>query len=37
MRRRDQNQLRNYRMLTELNTLPAVVYLRDLHSAKGKA
>lgn len=37
MRRRDDNKLRNYRSLEELNTLPAITYLRDLYREKGKA
>jgi anaerobic selenocysteine-containing dehydrogenase/Fe-S-cluster-containing dehydrogenase component len=37
MRRRDDNQLRGYRSLAELNTKPAIVYLRDLYREKGKA
>ncbi|HUY28133.1 MAG TPA: molybdopterin-dependent oxidoreductase [Candidatus Binataceae bacterium] len=37
MRRRDDNQPRNYRALAELNTQPAIVYLRDLYRVKGKA
>ena len=37
MRRRDDNKLRNYRALEELNTKPAITYLRDLYREKGKA
>ncbi|MHB8381273.1 MAG: molybdopterin-dependent oxidoreductase [Candidatus Binataceae bacterium] len=37
MQRRDQNKPRNYRALAELNTQPAIVYLRDLYREKGKA
>jgi anaerobic selenocysteine-containing dehydrogenase/Fe-S-cluster-containing dehydrogenase component len=37
MRRRDDNKLRNYRSLDELNTQPAITYLRDLYREKGKA
>ncbi|HVA76575.1 MAG TPA: molybdopterin-dependent oxidoreductase [Candidatus Binataceae bacterium] len=37
MRRRDENKPRNYRSLEELNTQPAIVYLRDLYREKGKA
>jgi anaerobic selenocysteine-containing dehydrogenase/Fe-S-cluster-containing dehydrogenase component len=37
MRRRDDNKPRNYRALEELNTQPAIVYLRDLYREKGKA
>jgi molybdopterin-containing oxidoreductase family iron-sulfur binding subunit len=37
MRRRDDNKLRTYRVLEELNTQPAITYLRDLYSEKGKA
>jgi molybdopterin-containing oxidoreductase family iron-sulfur binding subunit len=37
MQRRTQNQLRGYRSLVELNTQPAIVYLRDLYREKGKA
>ncbi len=37
MRRRDDNKPRNYRSLAELNTQPAIVYLRDLYREKGKA
>ena len=37
MRRRVDNQLRDYRSLEELNTQPAIVYLRDLYRGKGKA
>ena len=37
MRRRDDNNARNYLMLEELNTQPAIVYLRDLYRVKGKA
>ena len=37
MRRRDDNKLRNYRALEELNTQPAITYLRDLYREKGKA
>ena len=37
MRRRDDNKPRNYLMLEELNTQPAIVYLRDLYRVKGKA
>lgn len=34
---RDDNKLRNYRALEELNTQPAITYLRDLYREKGKA
>ncbi len=37
MRRREDNKLRNYRALEELNTQPAITYLRDLYREKGKA
>ncbi|MDO8433411.1 MAG: 4Fe-4S dicluster domain-containing protein [Candidatus Binatus sp.] len=37
MRRRDDNKLRNYRSLDEINTLPAITYLRDLYREKGNA
>ena len=37
MRRRTDNKLRDYRSLEELNTQPAIVYLRDLYRQKGKA
>ncbi len=37
MRRRTDNKLRDYRSLDELNTQPAIVYLRDLYREKGKA
>ncbi len=37
MKRRDENSLRNYVMLGELNTQPAIVYLRDMYHEKGKA
>jgi molybdopterin-containing oxidoreductase family iron-sulfur binding subunit len=37
MRRRDDNKLRNYRALEEINTQPAITYLRDLYREKGKA
>jgi hypothetical protein len=37
MRRREDNKLRNYRALEELNTKPAITYLRDLYRGKGKA
>ena len=37
MRRRSDNKLRGYLSLEELNTQPAIVYLRDLYRAKGKA
>jgi hypothetical protein len=37
MKRRLQNGGRNYTMLPEFNTLPAIVYLRDLYREKGKA
>jgi Fe-S-cluster-containing dehydrogenase component len=37
MRRRDDNKLRTYRVLEELNTQPAITYLRDLYREKGKA
>ena len=36
VRRRDDNKLRNYRALEELNTKPAITYLRDLYREKGK-
>ncbi len=31
MRRREDNRLRSYRALEELNTQPAITYLRDLY------
>ncbi|HEV2171493.1 MAG TPA: hypothetical protein VGR40_11120, partial [Candidatus Binatus sp.] len=37
MRRRRDNPLRRYRALEDLNTEPAVVYLRGLYREKGKA
>ncbi|MGO9604700.1 MAG: molybdopterin-dependent oxidoreductase [Candidatus Binataceae bacterium] len=37
MRRRVDNKLRDYRALEDLNTQPAVVYLRDLYREKGRA
>jgi molybdopterin-containing oxidoreductase family iron-sulfur binding subunit len=37
MRRREDNKLRNYRALEELNTQPAITYLRDLYREKGRA
>jgi molybdopterin-containing oxidoreductase family iron-sulfur binding subunit len=37
MRRREDNKLRNYRALEELNTQPAITYLRDLYREKGGA
>ena len=37
MRRRTENQRRAYRSLVELNTQPAIAYLRDLYREKGKA
>jgi len=37
MRRREDNKLRSYRVLEELNTQPAITYLRDLDSEKGGA
>jgi anaerobic selenocysteine-containing dehydrogenase/Fe-S-cluster-containing dehydrogenase component len=37
MRRRDDNKLRDYLVLEELNTQPAITYLRDLYREKGKA
>jgi molybdopterin-containing oxidoreductase family iron-sulfur binding subunit len=37
MKRRLENRGRNYTMLPEFNTLPAIVYLRDLYREKGKA
>ena len=37
MRRREDNKLRKYRALEELNTQPAITYLRDLYREKGKA
>jgi anaerobic selenocysteine-containing dehydrogenase/Fe-S-cluster-containing dehydrogenase component len=37
MRRREDNKLRTYRSLEELNTQPAITYLRDLYREKGKA
>jgi anaerobic selenocysteine-containing dehydrogenase/Fe-S-cluster-containing dehydrogenase component len=36
-RRREDHKLRNYRVLQELNTQPAITYLRDLYREKGKA
>lgn len=35
MRRRDDNKVRQYRALDELNTQPAITYLRDLYREKG--
>ena len=35
--RRDDNKVRDYRALEELNTQPAITYLRDLYREKGKA
>ncbi|MGO9455016.1 MAG: molybdopterin-dependent oxidoreductase [Candidatus Binataceae bacterium] len=37
MRRRVDNKLRDYRALEDLNTQPAIVYLRDLFREKGRA
>ncbi len=37
MRRRMDNKLRSYRALEEVNTQPAIVYLRDVYQTKGKA
>jgi len=37
MKRRGANRPRSYTMLPEFNTLPAIVYLRDLYREKGKA
>jgi anaerobic selenocysteine-containing dehydrogenase/Fe-S-cluster-containing dehydrogenase component len=37
MQRRVDNRPRAYRSLVELNTQPAIVYLRDLYREKGKA
>jgi anaerobic selenocysteine-containing dehydrogenase/Fe-S-cluster-containing dehydrogenase component len=37
MKRRDENKARNYKVLVELNTQPAVVYLKDLFNEKGNA
>ena len=37
IRRREDHKLRNYRALEELNTQPAITYLRDLYREKGKA
>ena len=37
MRRRMDNKLRSYRALEEVNTQPAIVYLRDVFQTKGKA
>ena len=37
MQRRDINKVRNYRSLEELNTQPAIMYLRDIYRGKGKA
>ncbi|HEY6419055.1 MAG TPA: molybdopterin-dependent oxidoreductase [Candidatus Binataceae bacterium] len=36
MRRRASNRPRNYRALEELNTRPAIAYLRELYREKGK-
>jgi Fe-S-cluster-containing dehydrogenase component len=36
MRRRADNALRNYRALPELNTKPAIVYLRDVYRRSEK-
>ena len=37
MRRRVDNKLRTYQSLGELNTQPAIMYLRDLYREKGRA
>ena len=37
MQRRELNKVRDYRSLEELNTQPAIVYLRDIYREKGKA
>jgi anaerobic selenocysteine-containing dehydrogenase/Fe-S-cluster-containing dehydrogenase component len=37
MKRRRENKLRNYRALDDLNTRPAIVYLRDIYREKGRA
>ncbi len=37
MKRRDDNKARRYRVLEEINTQPAIVYLKDLFNGKGKA
>ena len=37
MRRRAENKERDYRSLGELNTQPAIAYLRDLYREKGRA
>lgn len=37
MKRRREHKLRNYTSLEELNTLPAIVYLRDIYREKGRA
>jgi Fe-S-cluster-containing dehydrogenase component len=37
MRRREDNKLRDYLSLKELNTQPAITYLRDIYREKGKA
>jgi molybdopterin-containing oxidoreductase family iron-sulfur binding subunit len=38
MQRRDANKLRTYRVLdAELNTLPAITYLREIYHEKGRA
>ncbi len=36
MRRRKDNQIRNYLALEDLNTQPAVTYLRDIYRKKGR-
>ena len=37
MQRRVDNKARNYRSLEEINTQPAIVYLRDVFNEKGRA
>jgi anaerobic selenocysteine-containing dehydrogenase/Fe-S-cluster-containing dehydrogenase component len=37
MKRRREHRLRNYTSLKELNTRPAIVYLRDIYREKGRA
>ncbi len=37
MRRRDDNKNRDYRSLEELNTIPAIAYLRSIYHEREKA
>jgi len=37
MRRRDDNRIRSYRALDNLNTQPSIVYLRNVHRGREKA